>query len=348
MAFTPIFTVLAAVGALVATVGPSAALAQQPFIDKQLEEIRKEDAERAEDGEVSEKNYSEHLKEKIKVEDREEERVESGSYIDELREKNPDLIPDRATPESYSQSQKSTLEPKPEGGAIQAVNDGNSELQMKRPGKIRGALGLHFGAVTLAKSFSSRGAVAGRAYSDTYGTNYDPNFTLHYEWQPFHSEIFGNFGLFFEGGIFMNSGYGKYDGYDVAQIPLPSGSGSFPETSQTYFKFFAFPIVVGLNYRFNLTYILRPYAGAGLGFVPMVETRTDQAAPNRAWTSLIQASGGVSLLLDFLSKPSAWEMYSDYGVKHSYLFAEVRAWLPFAGDVSLSMTGVYAGFLAEI
>lgn len=324
------------------------AVAQQPFIDKQLEEIRRRDAQRAEDGELLAPGYSERLKEKLKAEDREAGKSEPGSYIDELREKNPSLVPDREAKEDYSQSEKGKLEPKEQGGAIQAVNDGRSELELKRPGKIRGALGLQFGAATLSKTFSSRGAVAGRNYTDTYSSLYDPNFTLHYEFQPFHSEIFGNFGLFVEFGVFMNSGYGRFDGYPSTPIPHPSGTGSYAELSQTYFKFFAFPLVGGVNYRFNLTYILRPYAGAGIGFVPMLETRTDQAAPNRAWTTLLQASGGVSLLLDFLSKQSAWNMYSDYGVKHSYLFGEVRAWLPFAGDVSFSMTGIYAGFLAEI
>jgi hypothetical protein len=143
-------------------------------------------------------------------------------------------------------------------------------------------------------------------------------------------------------------GYYHGNGNFAVDLAKPDGSGEFFGTaSRTKFQFFTLPVMAGLSYRFNLLRILRPYVMAGPTLIGYVEMRNDSKEGNRGYSTGVYFSGGVSILLDWISKTSSWELYSNEGVKHYYLTIDYSRLSTLSGDVSVAVSGVYAGLTFE-
>jgi hypothetical protein len=317
-------------------------ISNQPYIDQVKKEIEKERAAEgkppepgAETGELD--PYIQSERKKLE----QEKPPESGeSYIEKLRASDPRRDENQSN-ESFTELEKAKLESKSEGGAIQALLEGRSELEPKKTGTIRHAYGLRYGA-SLNRDISSGGQSVG--FNQLYGDKYAYDVTLFYEFQPFHHEFYGNFGFMFIGGVGYYRGQGKFS----INLPKPGGTGeSFGTTSNTQFQFFTLPFTAAVNYRFNLFKFLRPYAFVGPTAVALVEMRNDPKSGGKTHTEGFQFAGGVAVLLDWIAPGGSWDMYTDYGVHHYYLTVEYSRLTTFTNDINLSIYGLTAGLTFE-
>lgn len=256
------------------------------------------------------------------------------SYIEKLKEKNPSL---NTAPETgYIEGQKARLEPKEEGGAIQAVKEGRSDLQFKMDKKIKSAFGLRYGA-GMSHNFQASSEVKANEFADIYGSGHAPDLTFFGEYQFFHSDTLGSLGIVGSLGVVYNNGYGKF-------AFTPQG---FSSTSQTKFQFFTVPVVAALNYRFNLTKYICPFAQAGPALVGYTEMRNDNKKGHTGNSRGYYASAGVLIPLDWVSKSSTEDLYYDFGVKRFGLTIEYSKIGTFSGPVTYDSSGVNAGLTFE-
>jgi hypothetical protein len=309
---------------------------QTPYLDQ----LRKEMSERGEPTtNQPTESYTESLKRKLKNDDAQRGQSDaSEGYTDRVK-KELDAEKPEVKEKSYTDQEKSRLGPGNNDSAIQAVKEGRSELHAKRTGEIHHAAGLKFGP-SLVHDISAASAL--RSFDSVYGANYAYDFQLFYEYQPWHSEWYGNLGFF---GLV---GVGYYHGQGAFQFNLTGASGqNFGERSRTKFQFIAVPVVAGLNYRFNLLRVLRPFVMVGPAVIGYQETRNDGGDDRSGDSRGLYFSGGVSLLLDWLSGKSTWDLYAEHGVKHYYLSVDYSRLSTFSGDVSYTVSGVYAGLTFE-
>lgn len=244
-------------------------------------------------------------------------------------------------PSSYTETEKQRLGPPENGGAIQAVNEGHSELKAKRVGEIHHAAGLRYGA-SLTRDITAAAGAASAPFNSIYGSNYAPDVTLFYEYQPFHSEWFGNFGLVSSLGVGYYHGGGKFS----VDLTKPSG-GQFGTESRTKFQFFTLPLMAGVDYRFNLLRYLRPFVMVGPTLIYYTEKRSDDRESFSGYSKGVFFSGGVSILLDWINGASSWDLYTEHGVKHYYLTVDYSRLSTFSGVVSVAVSGINAGLTFE-
>lgn len=223
-------------------------------------------------------------------------------------------------------------------GAIESVQKGRSNLRLKRSLDITSAFGLRVGA---AVTRSMVGTSA--AFSTIYPAAFAPDLTLHYEWKPFHSEWVGSLGVVAEAGLSTYRGNGMFE-----FAPVNPAGGNFSQTARVTTQLIMLPLSTGLIYRFNLLRVLRPYVQAGPSLIGLVESRSDTDAVTRTYATSYYAAGGVSILLDWMSREMTWDLYAVHGVKHYYLTAEYLIQRPLTGDVQVGYQGVYLGFLMEM
>jgi len=307
----------------------------QPFIDQ----LKRENAtEQNGSQNFDSRSYTEELKKTLPP----EPDSTPGSYSDLLRRTDPNQGKDPS--EGYTERQRLLLEPAEEGGAIQAVKAGKSELKAERKGEIHHAIGFKYGdGGLLNRSFSGSPGVTTRSFNSVYGSSYSPDITLFYEYQPFHSEWFGNFGIVAMGSISWQNGAGAFG----SSLSRPGG-GTFPQTAATNFRFFQAPLTLGVNYRFNLFRILRPHILAGPTVILYEEDRDDGQPSIKGFSRGIMASVGASLLLDWISRGNSWDLYYDNGVKHFYLTADYIQLRTILSDLDLSMSGFRVGLTFEL
>jgi hypothetical protein len=303
----------------------------QPYIDQLKLEMKKKEKPGAEESE----SYIESIQKKLKKERPTED--SSTSYIEKLRASDPIQLENNPE-ESYTAAEKLKMAPQEEGGAIQALNEGRAELHPKKKGEIRNALGLRYGAA-LTRNFTSSSA---RNFNTIYGSSYAPDISLFYEYQPFHSERYGNIGIFGMGGI----GYYHATGQFGFALPKPEG-GTFPLATDVRFQFFTLPVTLGLDYRFNLFHYLRPYIMAGPTVIGYVELRNDPINGNRGNSRGLFVSVGTAIMLDWIFGSNTWSMYTNYGFKHTYLTIDYTRLNTFSGDISFDLSGFYAGMTFE-
>jgi hypothetical protein len=267
------------------------------------------------------------------------------SYIEELRMTDPNPEKNKEH-ENYSGNIKSNLEPKDQTGAIQAYHEGRSELEFMRPGNIHNAIGFRYSVSGPARAIEEgNSAVSAGSFNNVYSAGiYAPEFSVFYEFQPFHSEWFGNFGLVASIGVNYFYGVGKFG----LQLTKPGGVGLFSSQSLTQFQFLYIPVMVGVNYRFNLLRILRPYVMVAPTLIGMFESRNDNGPFHYGRAQGVTASLGVSILLDWWSRSTSWDLYEDYSVKHFYLTLD-GTWLePIDGRyISIRSKGFTAGMTYE-
>lgn len=284
-------------------------------------------------------SYIQSIKKKL---DETQPATQSGTqpYIDRLKAENQkNGSPSSSGAESYIEQEKAKLEPQETGGAIQAVAEGRSELKAKKVGSIHHAFGFRYG-LSLTRSYTAGSQIQARNFNDVYGQAYSPDLHLFYEFQPFHSEWFGNIGFFGMGGVGYNSGTGQF----AINVPQPGGK-SFSSQSQTKFQFFSVPIIVGANYRFNLLRWVRPYVFVGGSAIGFTELRNDGGASYRGASYGFYFALGTSISLDWFKE--SWDLYSEHGVKHYYLTLDYSKIATLIGDVQVGTSGFLVGLTFE-
>ncbi|NDF14171.1 hypothetical protein EB061_02470 [bacterium] len=238
--------------------------------------------------------------------------------------------------ESYTESEKKKLPGEAERESpIQAVLAGKSvTTEPKRP-DISHALGFMVGVNPNISVSDPNGSFN---YSTIYGSGWQPELLMHYEWQPGHSEYFGSFGFHLNTGITYGQGYG--------QLSFPFNGST---VSQTKFTFLQVPMMIGATYRFNLLRLIRPYIGADVGAILYNESRRDDVGDKRGYSTVYSGHLGAALLLDYFDGGSARDGYLSTGIQHSYFVAEFMYLDTFSkSSVVFKRSGVYAGFLFEI
>jgi hypothetical protein len=325
------------------------AWAEQPaspssYLDEIRQELKAQDAEKKGDAPSEGGSYTESLKKKLQEKDAASGAATGESYSEQLKRELEEDSSGAKTGDSYTDREKLKLEPKTEGGAIQAVREGRSELKGKRVGEIHHAGGIRVGAAVTRDITATSEVGSVVAFGDIYGEKgYAPDVTLFYEYQPWHSEWFGSFGLAASLGFSYFKGTGIFA---VANLRNPDGD-LFPSKSRVDTQFFAIPVTVGLNYRFNLLRILRPFVMAGPSLIGFYETRSDEQGSHYASSRAYYVSGGVSILLDWLSREASWELYAEHKIQHFYLTVQYDRLTSFSSPVDFVASGVFGGLTFE-
>lgn len=310
----------------------------QPYID-QLKQGMKPDT-----SSPGSESYTEKLKKRLSPSDASGDSSEG--YTERLKQANPLML--QGTPgSSYTDEEKKKLAPKQEGGAIDAVRSGNSDLQLKKPGSIHNAFGLRVGLGLSRTVTAASGVGTGVNFNTMYGANWAPDVSLYGEHQFFHSEILGSLGVFGMTTVGFFSGSGQFE--DTALRSAVDGSLIPPGSTNVSFRFYEVPLVAGLDYRFNLMKYLRPYVMGGPTVIGFSETRSDAGQSHSGISKGAWGGVGLAVLMDWVSPSNDWDRYDEYGIKHAYLTVEYSYLytLP-SSPVTFNISGVYAGFMFEL
>jgi hypothetical protein len=312
-----------------------------PYIDQLKAKMEREGKSTTEPARTAENPdpYIQSIRQKMRDQGQPDEAPKGTQpYIDHLKAENPSLN-EAPTSAGYTEEAKSKLAPEERGSAIQAVQEGKSDLQLKRPGKISASVGLKM-AASMSHSFSGDPSFVANPFSDIYGNKWVPDFTLQAEYKPFYSETFGSLGFIGTAGF----GIFKANARFANLIPLPSGTGTFPITARTKLTFISIPVTLGVKYQFNLSHIIRPYAVAAPTLIAISENRNDGISAKKALSKGITTTVGAAILLDWMSGGNSWNLYQDFGIKHYYLTVEYTKLTSIASPVDVSYSGMNAGF----
>ena len=291
--------------------------------------------------------YIQEIKKRVGAPSADSKPESDQSYIDQLRKTDPHTRP--AETESYTEQEKAKLAKDPKSAkendsAIQAVKENRSELHAVKSGDIHSAAGFRIGAS--ADRTVKMGPTSAN-FEAIYGNQkqWIPDISLFYEYQPFHSEWFGNLGFFASTGVTYQSGNGKL-GLDIPRSES-AGGGTFGTDSQTSFKFITIPTMVGVNYRMNLFRVLRPYVQVAPTAIGYIEMRSDDVSGNHGYSKGLSYGGGANLILDWISSSFSWDLYRELGVKHYYLTVDYTKTNTYGGDLQFSVSSLSAGFTYE-
>jgi hypothetical protein len=261
-------------------------------------------------------------------------------FIDQQKSLNPSL----ANPppgQDYTEQKKQSLPAKETGGAIAAVNEGHSGLEMKRPGEIKNLFGMKTG--TLFSHSATAGAqTEGTPFQTVYGKGYAPDVTFDGERVLLGDEHSLTIGLMAFIGIQYFAGPGVFS----VQLTKPDGT-NFPLQSQTRFAFVNLPAGIGPSLRLHFLKWFQPYAQ----FMPsgsiFFESRNDQQQGFHGLAFGYTLTVGMAFMLDWISKDTTWDLYRDYGIKHVYLTAEYSDYATPLSDVNFAFSGLNMGFAFE-
>ncbi len=282
--------------------------------------------------------YTDRLKQKLPGE------PPSEGYTEQLRKDNPALQLQGTPDRSYTEELNKKLPPKEPGGAIAAVNRGESDLKEVKSTDIHNAIGIRIGLVSSRNYTANDGIGTGRAFSDVYGNSFVPDIQLFAEHQFFHSERFASAGVFGMLGLAYFSGLGTF------AIPLTSGYNGqaiAKNATGTTYRFWQVPATAGGTFRLNLGYF-RPYVMGGPTGIYADEFRSDGGTTNHALGLGVWGAIGVAFLVDWINKDVDWDAYADYGLKHTYFTVEYSGTSCFSpSSVDFNMSGLYAGVTFE-
>jgi hypothetical protein len=295
----------------------------QPYIDRLKKQFEKTP-------DAPEPSYTEEFKKSLKPSEPETgytERIKSSLEPEETAQQGS---------EGYTETEKKKIPEEPERESpIQAVLSGKSVTTRLRRPDINHAIGFMIGVNPNISVSDPDGSFN---YSTIYGSGWQPEILMHYEWQPGHSEYFGSLGFHLNSGITYGQGYG--------QLSFPFNGST---VSQTKFTFLQVPMMIGATYRFNLLRLIRPYIGADAGVIVYNESRRDDVGDKRGYSTVYSGHLGAALLLDYFDGGSARDAYLSTGIQHSYFVAEFMYLDSFAkSGVVFKRSGIYAGFLFEI
>jgi hypothetical protein len=258
-------------------------------------------------------------------------------FIDQLKSKNPSL--NNPPPgQDYTQQKLQALPPKETGGAIAAVNEGRSALEMKRPLVVKNVFGMKTGTLYKHSATASSDTEA-TAFQTVYGSGYAPDVKLYGEHDFLASETGFNFGVMVQAGIQYFAGPGVFS----IRLTAPDGS-SFGTQSHTRFAFVNLPAGIGPSIRLNYLKWIHPYAQ----FLPTAsaffESRNDSNPGYHGLALGFTFTAGAAFALDWLSKEATWALYRDYRIKHVYLTADYTVYSTPLSDVNFSFSGLDLGF----
>jgi hypothetical protein len=267
--------------------------------------------------------------------------LDEESYTEHLKKTDPKLR-ENEDAKPFTEEAKKTLGPgEPTDGAIAAVTQGKSELHPRLDGEIHNAFGFSVGGGG-TRNLSAPSDVQGANFNTLYGSGWAPDLRFFYEYQPFHSEWFGNFGIIASGAVAIHTGTGAFDqNVDVG------ASTNFGSSSQTQFRFLTLPATVGVIYRFNLLRVIRPFVSVSAAAVGFIESRSDREATMSGYSLGYQAVGGVNILLNGVSKGALWELYSSADVKKYYLTVDFTRLQTIIRPVRFEISAVNIGFTFE-
>lgn len=310
-----------------------------PYIDSLKKQIDQKDAQQGTKPPSDDQSYTEQQKKKLAPGPSMEG---DQPYLDSLKKSHPKEFEEQKTDQSYTEQQKAAIGPGDEESAIDKVHKGTSALTMKRPGKVTGAFGFSLGLGVDHNVTANNQPGNPTTFEEVYGGHFVPDVTFFGEHQFFHNETYGSLGVVASLQINYYWGYGQY------AIPLfqPSGD-AFPSTSLTKFSFGAIPISVGADYRFSLGHTIKPFVMIKPTLIPFFELRDDGVAGHQGLSKAIYTNGGINILLDGMDKDLAWDLYSDYNIKHVYLTIEFVKLTTFASDVVFNYYGADVGFTFE-
>lgn len=326
--------------------GIAAPLAQadQPYLDRIKRSMNEEeglsDASPAEGQGYSEKIRGE-LKAKGKTGD--PGKNYTGRIQSLIQEEQAESGEKSEPSEGYSSTLKQKLAPtKPEESAIARVRQGESALKIRKEGDIHFLGGFQLGA-SATRSVRDLGGVTNATLETVYGTSWIPDVRFHMEWQPFHSEWFGNLGFQGTAGFTLQTGKATF------QFPLndPVSGDAFGSTSRTELRFITVPVTVGATYRFNLLHWIRPYVQASGLMVGYSESRSDGLADQSGYSTGASWGGGANFLLNPLFPSITRDLYLSSGVHHLYLTVDWNQQLTKEGDLEFSSNTVSAGLSYE-
>lgn len=316
----------------------------QPYIDQIKRQLR----EQAVESEIPSGSgaFIENAKKRIQEEDA--AKGETGeSYTEKLRREDPTLRGEPKGEKTFLELEKEKLGTPKDESAIAAFKEGRSELSPKYEGEIHSAFGFRY-AVSMSRNFTGDPDIVLRSFNDVYGGTYAPDFALFYEYQPWHSEWFGNIGLVGSVGLALFKGSGNFK-FPLSKVNQNGPTGiQYATESRTKFYFFEIPIMVGVDYRFNLFRILRPFVMAGPTLVIYHESRDDDLDGGTGNSRGLFASGGVSLLMNWINPSWSWDQYAQNRVRHTYLTLEYSKLTTFSGAVDFSASGLSLGFTFEL
>lgn len=338
---------------LLSSAGAQAQESFSPFIDqiknksKNYQKESEKEAEKAEQGSFTEREKQRIQKEKPR--DGFTNVPEGESYTEGLKSRmqakdfeDPSLgYTDRIRKQLLEKEKGRT-----EGGAIQKVQDGNSELEIKYADRIRSGIVFRLGAA-IDRTFSISSGSSAASFTTVYGSGWAPDILVSYEWQPFHSEWFGNIGVVVGGGLAFYDGRGRFQN-PPPSIPVELGGGSYDAVSSVKFRFYTVPVFAGLNYRFNLFRIVRPYVQATPMLLGYWEGRSDRTNGQQGFSKGAILSGGVAIPLNFLSKRDAADQYTQSGIQRMSLMVDFSKLFTIASAVNFNYQGISIGFLAEM
>jgi hypothetical protein len=282
-------------------------------------------------------SYTQNIQNKLKEKDKAEGQP-TQSYTEQLKK---DLGPSKSDSTSYTDQQRALMAPQKDGGAIDALKEGHSDLHARIVGDVHNAGGFRFGS-SPGRTITAPG-IQGTDFSTIYSSEFLPDFNLFYEYQPLHSETWGSL------GFMVSAGLGIYKGAGVFQFQLqyPDGSGPVTGPSHVQSQLFEVPLSLGLTYRLNIAHYLRPFATIGPTLIGVYEQRNDGGDAHSADARGLSAQVGLSILLDWVSKEARWQMYDSMRIKHYYLTLEFDQISTFSGPVTISASGGSAGLTFE-
>ncbi|MGK5087157.1 CFI-box-CTERM domain-containing protein [Bdellovibrionota bacterium FG-2] len=338
--FTPLFLLaLAAIllGSLLPLTSPAQEKTTQPYID----ELKKG----MEEKETSSKPYTDLQKEKLPP-----NLIKLGAYIDELKKEAPESSKEGSTPthgtflerEQEKIREKDAENDEKKLGAIEAFKQGKSDLEAKKIGQILHATGFRIG-VSSTRNITAPAGTGLRNFSDVYGTSWTPEISLFFEYQPFHSEWFGSFGLWYGFGVSYYHGYGSFE------FPLRDANTNtdFNIKSSTLLQFYAIPVTAGLSYRLNFLRLIRPYVMVAPTLIGYLETRNDDQSGYRGVSKGLFFNGGAAILLDWMSRSMDYDRNAALGIHHTYITVDYTRISTLASTVSFSVSSLSVGLTFE-
>ena len=307
---------------------------QQPYIDTLKQGLEPES------GDTS-GSYSEHLKKELGKDP--DSTGESEDYIKRLKETDPVTTEQGKEGGSYTEQEKARLGPPNKESTIAKIKAGETELHPKTEGDIHYAAGFRLGASS-NRTITSKGDAGNGNLNHYYGNGYVPELDLFGEWQPFHSEVFGNIGIFGTVGFSYQTGKGQFKNPNLTN---PVTGAAFGSISQTDIRFISFPSALGVNYRFNLLKYVRPYVQLGGAAFGYLEYRTDGQSNSRGYATGTLVSGGANILLNPVFRALGWELYDQYGIHHYYLTFDLSKYSAPNGEIDVSATIFSVGMTYE-
>ena len=312
--------------------------------------IEQDEARARDSGIPTGSSYTERMKKKIGVQDEERARktgvptdyspIEALQRSDLEKQKTQGS----AATSSYTEQLQTQLGKRDDAqdSAIARVQRGETELRFKRSLDIRHAAGFRVSAL-LDSQISAASDFQVRSFSAVYGGSIPRSFGLFYERQFLHSELWGSLGL--QGNLNLSFVEGR--GAFGSALRNDATGVEFPVETDVVFKFFTLPANLALNYRLNLLHFVRPFVQAGPTLIGYVEARSDEQNFKWGYSPGLNLQGGASILLDWISRDAAWNLYDSSGIKHIYLTLEYSRLTSFGQTVSFSVSGVYAGLTFE-